>query len=80
MVGLFCSEKPVKNFSDVQRLSQKRFARFFQYLLKEGIYWPPSLFEAAFLSGKHSEQELTRAAKIIGQALTESVGQTQLSD
>jgi glutamate-1-semialdehyde aminotransferase len=43
---------------------------FFNQLLAQGIYWPPSQFEAAFVSLAHSDEDIaytvTAAKRAIG--------------
>jgi glutamate-1-semialdehyde 2,1-aminomutase len=39
------------------------FKRFFHGMLAEGIYLPPSPFEAAFISVTHGGRELQRTLK-----------------
>jgi glutamate-1-semialdehyde 2,1-aminomutase len=45
------------------------FARFFNSLLQGGIYWPPSQFEAAFVSLAHGDNDTQSTISIIEQAL-----------
>ncbi|HMO21629.1 MAG TPA: aspartate aminotransferase family protein, partial [Candidatus Melainabacteria bacterium] len=40
-----------------------RFGKLWRALLQEGIYWPPSQFEAAFPSTMHSDKEIDATAK-----------------
>ncbi|MBP5455914.1 MAG: glutamate-1-semialdehyde 2,1-aminomutase [Paludibacteraceae bacterium] len=60
MFTLFFKEGKVENFSDVRQTDQERFARFFRYMLSNGIYVSPSQFESNFISIKHTEEDLTR--------------------
>lgn len=50
MLTFFFQAGPVKNYDDAKRSDTAVFARFFHHLLDRGIYFPPSQFEAAFLS------------------------------
>ena len=49
----------------------KLFKRFFHAMLEAGIYWPPSPYEACFVSAAHSsadiDQTLDAARKILRQ-------------
>ena len=38
----------------------RHYARFFHELLKQGIYFPPSQYEACFLSLSHSEEDIEK--------------------
>jgi glutamate-1-semialdehyde 2,1-aminomutase len=67
MLTVFFSEKPVFDAASARACSTKRFAAFHHALLENGVYLPPSQFEAAFLSTAHTpdDVELTlRAAKL----------------
>ncbi len=50
MLTFFFQPGPVKNYDDAKRSDTAVFGRFFHHLLERGIYFPPSQFEAAFLS------------------------------
>jgi len=38
-------------------------------LLERGIYWPPSQFEAAFVSTAHSDEDIEATISAIDEAL-----------
>ena len=66
MLTVFFSEQPVFDAASTPARSTKKFAAFHQALLEGGVYFPPSQFEAAFLSTAHTQDdvELTlRAAR-----------------
>ena len=69
MLGLFFSEKPVRNYSDAKAADAELFKKFFSAMLDEGVYLAPSPFEASFISTEHSqeiiEQTLTSARKVL---------------
>ena len=56
---------PVTNFADAKDQSTAAYAAFFHAMLDNGVYLPPSAFEAWFTSAAHGEEELSR----IGSAL-----------
>jgi glutamate-1-semialdehyde 2,1-aminomutase len=58
MLTLFFGAERVQNADEARRCDKERFARFFHGMLKRGIYFPPSPFEAAFVSLAHGEKEL----------------------
>jgi glutamate-1-semialdehyde 2,1-aminomutase len=62
---LFFTPKEVNSFTDAKRTDQKRFARFFNYMLENHVYISPSQFEANFLSGAHSKNELRRFVLLV---------------
>ncbi len=55
---VFFTPEPVRSFADALRSDTEKFARFFRELLRNGIYFSPSQFEAGFLSAAHTEQQL----------------------
>ena len=48
----------------------KKFKKFFQYLIKAGIYMPPSKFEVGFLSFSHSEYVIDKTLLKIEEAFS----------
>jgi glutamate-1-semialdehyde 2,1-aminomutase len=62
MLTLFLGVDRVQDLAGAQRADTGRFARFFRGMLEEGIYLPPSQFEAFFLSLAHQETDVDRLA------------------
>ncbi|MDI3282704.1 glutamate-1-semialdehyde 2,1-aminomutase [Polyangium sp. 15x6] len=62
MITLFFNDKPVRSWADASRSDTKRFATWHAGMLSRGIYWPPSQYEAAFLSAAHTDEDITRTA------------------
>lgn len=60
LLSCFFTERPVRNFADVQRTDIIRFKRFFAEMLKRGVYLAPSAYEAAFVSLAHTEKEIEK--------------------
>ncbi len=58
MLTVFFSEKPVFDAASARAASTRRFAAFFHALLEHGVYFPPSQFEAAFLSTAHTAEDV----------------------
>jgi glutamate-1-semialdehyde 2,1-aminomutase len=54
----FFTDEPVFDFESAKRADTKLFGLFFQQMLEEGVYWPPSQFEAAFVSIAHSREDI----------------------
>jgi glutamate-1-semialdehyde 2,1-aminomutase len=46
-----------------QGADTERYARFFHGMLKEGVYFAPSQFEAAFMSSAHGDEEIETTLK-----------------
>jgi glutamate-1-semialdehyde 2,1-aminomutase len=58
MVTLFFTKGPVCSWADAKTCDTKAFGRWHGEMLKRGIYWPPSQFEAAFVSAAHTEKDI----------------------
>ncbi len=69
MFGYFFSENKVLNFQEALKSDTKKFTKFFQKMLREGIYLPPSAFESLFISTAHSEEDLEKTASAFRKAL-----------
>ena len=69
MLTLFFAREPVRDFASARRSDTARFQAFFRGLLEQGIYWPPSQFEAAFVSAAHSEADIDETIGAIGRSL-----------
>jgi glutamate-1-semialdehyde 2,1-aminomutase len=61
MITVFFAKGPITSWNDAEKCDRQRFASFHAGLLQHGIYWPPAQFEAAFLSGAHTEEDIDRA-------------------
>jgi len=57
---LFFTEGPVTNYPTAKTSDTKRFAQFFIAMMEQGIYLPPSQFEAWFVSLAHSQKDLDK--------------------
>jgi len=60
MFTLFFTEGPVRDYRTAKMSNTKRFAQFFIEMVDQGIYLPPSQFEAWFLSISHSQNDLDK--------------------
>ena len=56
--GLFFTDGEVTDWNSVSKADIERFAKFFQAMLKNGVYLAPSQFEAGFLSTAHGDIEI----------------------
>jgi glutamate-1-semialdehyde 2,1-aminomutase len=72
MITLFFHDGPVRNFRDASQSNTKRFARFHMGLLERGVYWPPSQFEAAFISLAHTDADLDATVEAASGALRDA--------
>lgn len=69
MINPFFKKGNVLNFEDAQQSDTKKFAIFFWEMIKNGIFLPPSQFEAWFLSSALSEKDLEKTEKAIDNAM-----------
>ena len=60
MFGFFFKEGPVYIFADAKKSDTAKFARFFQGMLSEGVYFGPSQFEAGFTSLAHTDEDIQK--------------------
>ena len=60
MLTVFFSKSPVFDAASARGSDTKRFGAFFHALLENGVYFPPSQFEAAFLSTAHTDDDIER--------------------
>ncbi|MGC4091075.1 MAG: glutamate-1-semialdehyde 2,1-aminomutase [Polyangiaceae bacterium] len=58
MLTLFFHTGPVRNWNDAKSADTKQFGAFHRGLTARGVYWPPSQFEAAFVSLAHTNEDI----------------------
>jgi glutamate-1-semialdehyde 2,1-aminomutase len=68
MFTAFFTGGPVTDYSSAKKSDPARFGRFFASLLDQGVYFPPSQFEAAFVSLAHSEADIDETVQKAGRA------------
>ncbi|WP_223933695.1 glutamate-1-semialdehyde 2,1-aminomutase [Arthrobacter sp. StoSoilB5] len=59
-VAFGTSARGVHNYDDAQGQQAYRYAPFFHSMLDSGVYLPPSVFEAWFLSAAHDDAAMNR--------------------
>ncbi|MGW1026688.1 glutamate-1-semialdehyde 2,1-aminomutase [Streptomyces sp. NPDC002577] len=62
MFSVFFTDEDVRNYDDAKRQEAFRFNAFFHSMLAQGVYLPPSAFEAWFVSTAHDERAIERIA------------------
>jgi glutamate-1-semialdehyde 2,1-aminomutase len=65
MVNPFFTKIKVTNFEEAQTADTEKFAVFFWEMIKNGVFLPPSQFEAWFLSSALTEKDLEKTSKAI---------------
>jgi glutamate-1-semialdehyde 2,1-aminomutase len=68
MFTCFFTPGPVTDWTSAAKSDTEAFGRFFRALLDNGVYLPPSQFEAAFLSAAHTEADVRRTIAAAKQA------------
>jgi len=72
MFGLFFTqEDDIHSFQQVMNCNQELFKRFFHGMLQEGIYLAPSAFEAGFVSGAHTDEDIAATIEAAGRVLNQ---------
>jgi len=74
LLTVFFSAESVTDYASARRCDISVFARFFRGMLEEGIYWPPSQFEAAFLSLAHSRRDIDATLRAAGKVFKKLSG------
>lgn len=69
MLNPFFTNKEVHDFDDAQTSDTKKFATFFWEMIKNGVFLPPSQFEAWFLSSAISDKDLELFEKAVDKAM-----------
>jgi glutamate-1-semialdehyde 2,1-aminomutase len=72
---MFCAyftDSEVFDWDTAKKSDTKRFARYFEMLLENGVNIAPSQFEAGFMSTAHSERDIEDTIKASYEALIKS--------
>jgi glutamate-1-semialdehyde 2,1-aminomutase len=65
MFTYFLQPGPITDFESAKRSDTARFGRLFHFLLERGVYFPPSQFEAGFVSAAHTDRDIARTGQAI---------------
>ncbi len=60
MLTVFFTGEPVVDAASARKADTRKFAAFYHALLEGGVYFPPSQFEAAFVSLAHSDDDVEK--------------------
>jgi glutamate-1-semialdehyde 2,1-aminomutase len=69
LVTPFFTSQPVRDLQSAMTADTARYAAFFTRMLAQGIYAPPSQFEAWFLSGAHTDVDVDKTVRAARAAL-----------
>ncbi len=62
LLSVFFTETPVRNFAEAKASATGRFPAFFHALLDQGVYAPPSAFEAWFVNAAMTDEVFDQIA------------------
>lgn len=65
MTAFFTDRDKVENYADAKSCDTKLFGRYFEHMLKNGMYVAPSQFEAMFIGVKHTEEEIEKFLEVM---------------
>jgi len=71
MFTAFFASEPVTDYASAKQSDTARFGHFFRALLARGVYFPPSQFEAAFVSAAHSGADIEETVAAANAAFAE---------
>jgi glutamate-1-semialdehyde 2,1-aminomutase len=69
MINPFFSAKKITNFTEAQECDTDKFTKFFWGLIENGVYIPPSQFEAWFLCSVLSDEDMNKIVAAINKAM-----------
>jgi glutamate-1-semialdehyde 2,1-aminomutase len=71
MFGLYFRAKPPQSYGEVMESDRDRFNAFFHAMLRNGVYFAPSAFEAGFVSAAHTPTDIEETVKAAAGAFAE---------
>lgn len=71
MFTAFFTSGHVTDYASAKKADTARFGGFFRALLARGVYFPPSQFEAGFVSAAHSEADIDATVEAASAAFAE---------
>ena len=69
MFTVFFNSGPVTDYASAVKSDTKKYAKYFNGMLKSGIYLPPSQFEACFVSTKHGQKDFDKTVAAAGKCI-----------
>lgn len=70
MLSVFFAKGEIKDFAATSKCDTERFSQAWRKLLSKGVYWPPSQFEAAFVSAVHSKADIEQTLDAFEEAFS----------
>lgn len=68
LMSIFFTKERVTDYSTAISSDTEKYAKYFGFMLKNGIYIAPSQFEAMFISDAHTDGDIEKTCDIIKQA------------
>jgi len=68
MFTWFFTSGPVTDWDSASKSNTEAFGRFFRSMLDQGVYLPPSQYEAAFLGTTHTQEDIQKTVVAAKQA------------
>jgi glutamate-1-semialdehyde 2,1-aminomutase len=71
MFTVFFTKDPVSDLASAEKSDTRAYGKFFHGLLKRGVYFPPSQYEASFVSAAHTLENIEKTLMAADAALRE---------
>jgi glutamate-1-semialdehyde 2,1-aminomutase len=71
MFTLFFTGQDVVDFTTAKMSDTAKFAAYFRTMLGNGVYLPPSQFEACFISAAHTDEDIEQTIAAARQSIAE---------
>jgi len=68
--GFAFSKEVVRNFEDAKRADHTFYAKFFHAMLEQGVFLPPSGYEAMFVSAAHNDEVIAEVVSAAEEAFS----------
>lgn len=65
LMSAFFTDQKVVDYATATTSDTKAYAKYFNELLEKGIYVAPSQFEAMFVSGAHTDEDIDNTVKAL---------------
>ena len=65
MFQLYFTDKEVYDYSSAKSADTEKFNQYFQTLLKNGVFIPPSQFECCFISSAHDNKDIQKTLEAV---------------
>lgn len=72
LLSVFFTNSPVRDYASAVSSDTTCYAKYFAYLLENGIYTAPAQFEAMFVSDAHSDEDIELTCRVIAKYFAET--------